>query len=74
MFLTADELKTTMYAHVIDEITEGDSSITEQAIDAAIEETHDDALDAMEGAIWLLNKKSRSGTSRYRVALDRAKY
>ena len=27
-----------MYAHIIDEITEGDSSITEQAIDAAIEE------------------------------------
>ena len=38
MFLTADELKTTMYAHIIEEITEGDSSITEQAIDAAIEE------------------------------------
>ncbi|MBR1633047.1 MAG: DUF1320 family protein [Bacteroidales bacterium] len=38
MFLSADELKTTMYAHVIDEITEGDSSITGQAIEAAIEE------------------------------------
>lgn len=38
MFLTSEELKTAMYAHVIDTITEGDDSITEQAIEAAIEE------------------------------------
>lgn len=38
MFLTSNELKTAMYAHVIDEITEGDDSIVEQAIEAAVEE------------------------------------
>jgi len=38
MYLSAKELKTTMYAHVIDEITEGDDAIVEQAIAAAIEE------------------------------------
>lgn len=29
---------------------------------------HDDAPDALEGAIWMLSKKSRSGASTYRVA------
>lgn len=38
MFLTPDELKTHIYAHVIDEITAGDRSIVLQAIEAAVEE------------------------------------
>ncbi|MEG0788784.1 MAG: phage protein Gp36 family protein [Muribaculaceae bacterium] len=38
MYLSAKELKTNMYAHVIEQITEGDDSVVEQAIDAAIEE------------------------------------
>lgn len=38
MYLSAEELKTNMYAHVIEQITEGDDSVVEQAIDAAIEE------------------------------------
>ena len=59
MYLSAEELKTNMYAHVIKEITESDDSIVEQAID--------DAPDALEGAIWMLSNKVRTSTTRYVV-------
>ena len=51
-----------MCTHVVEEIAEGDDSIVEQAIDA-----HDDALDALEGAIWMLSNKVRTATTRYVV-------
>lgn len=38
MYLKAEELNGSMYAHIIDEITEGDTQIVLQAIEAAIEE------------------------------------
>lgn len=38
MFLKPEELHSSMYAHVIREITEGDEQIVEQAIEEAIEE------------------------------------
>lgn len=38
MYLKAEELNGSMYAHIIDEITGGDTQIVLQAIEAAIEE------------------------------------
>lgn len=38
MFLTPEELKSHMYAHIVGEISEGDEQIVLQAIEAAIEE------------------------------------
>ena len=38
MFLTPEELKSHMYAHIVEEITEGDEQIVLQAIEAAVEE------------------------------------
>lgn len=38
MYLKAEELNGSMYAHIIDEITDGDTQIVLQAIEAAIEE------------------------------------
>lgn len=38
MYLSAEELKTAMYAHVVEEITGGDVSIVCRAIEAAVEE------------------------------------
>nr|DAP70161.1 MAG TPA: head to tail adaptor [Caudoviricetes sp.] len=38
MYLEPEELHSSMYAHIIDEITEGDEQIVLQAIEAAIEE------------------------------------
>ncbi len=38
MYLTPEELNTSLYAHVVREITGGDAQIAAQAIEAAIEE------------------------------------
>ena len=38
MYLTPEELKSHMYAHIVEEITEGDEQIVLQAIEAAVEE------------------------------------
>lgn len=38
MYLKVEELNGSMYAHIIEEITEGDTQIVLQAIEAAIEE------------------------------------
>ncbi len=38
MYLQPEELNSSIYAHIVNEITEGDSQIVLQAIDAAIEE------------------------------------
>ncbi|MFR4236759.1 MAG: hypothetical protein ACLT1W_11335 [Alistipes onderdonkii] len=44
MYLTPEELKSHMYAHIVEEITEGDEQIVLQAI-----ENQDDAPDALKG-------------------------
>ncbi len=36
MFITPEELNTSLYDHVISDITEGDSQIVQQSIDAAV--------------------------------------
>lgn len=38
MYLTPEELKSHMYAHIVEEITEDDEQIVLQAIEAAVEE------------------------------------
>lgn len=38
MYLTPQELNTSMYSHILNEITEGDNQVIVQAIEAAIEE------------------------------------
>ena len=38
MFLTSDELKNNLYGHVIDNITQSDATIAEQAVAAAVSE------------------------------------
>ena len=48
MFLTPEELKSHMYAHIVEEITEGDEQIVLQAIEAAVEDT--DRIFAAEGS------------------------
>ncbi|WP_418685888.1 hypothetical protein [Alistipes putredinis] len=55
MYLTPEELKSHMYAHIVEEITEGDEQIVLQAI----EKNQDDAPDALEGAIWILSHAAR---------------
>ena len=76
MYLTPEELKSHMYAHIVEEITEGDEQIVLQAIEAAVEQLlcfekgskiHDDAPDALEGAIWKLSNSVRKTNNRYAV-------
>ena len=63
MYLTPEELKSHMYAHIVEEITEGDEQIVLQAI----EKNQDDAPDALEGAIWILSHAARQPNNRYAV-------
>ena len=57
------KINRTMYAHIVEEITEGDEQIVLQAI----EKNQDDAPDALEGAIWILSHAARQTNNRYAV-------
>ena len=66
MYLTPEELKSHMYAHIVEEITEGDEQIVLQAIEAAVEEVRSYLRLVLENTkivtVWNLIKLSNVET------------